>query len=94
MMARKIEHAVDDMEIFKLTGCLSKCDKFHYAALPNTDFKDKGVANASNNEIPNFFIPITIPNGRNEVKEQVQCEFIMKICNNTGAAESGYSDTL
>ena len=72
MMAKKIQHANSDVEIFKLTGCLSKCDRYHYTATPQVEIKDKGVANTSNNQIPNFFIIFTIPNGRNEVKEQVR----------------------
>ena len=74
MMAREIQHANDEVEIFKLTGCLSKCNRYHYTATPKVEIKDKGVANTTNDQIPNYFIIFTISNGRNEVKEQVECE--------------------
>ena len=74
MMARNIQHAIDEVDIFKLTGCLSKCDRYHYTATPKFEMKDKGVANTTNNQIPNYYIMFSIPNGKNEVKEQVECE--------------------
>ena len=79
MMAREIQHANDEVEIFKLTGCLSKCNRYHYTATPKVEIKDKGVANTTNDQIPNYFIIFTISNGRNEVKEQVECEHFMTI---------------
>ena len=74
MMAKKIQYAINDTEIFKLTGCLSKCDRYHYTAIPKIEIKDRGVANATNNQIPHYFIMLEISNGRNEVKEQVKSD--------------------
>ena len=64
-----------------MTGCLSKCDKYQYIATSWRDFKDKGVANTTNNQVANFYVTFAITTGRNEVKEQVEFEFMMKICN-------------
>ena len=74
MMARKIQHANGDIDIFKLTGCLSKCDRYHYTATPRFEIKDKGVANTTTNQIPNYYITFTFSSGLNEVKEQVECD--------------------
>ena len=71
MMARKIQHAINDMEIFKLTGCLSKCDKFHYDAYPRVELKDKG-STKKNKTYGDYYISFVIPNGRNEIREQVK----------------------
>ena len=70
MLARKIGHAINDKAIFELTGCLSKCDKYHYIANPKIDLKDKGFVkkNKTNGDYKVFFV---IPNGRNEFREQV-----------------------
>ena len=81
MMSGKIQHALDEKEIFELTGCLSKCDKYQYIATSWRDFKDKGVANTTNNQVANFYVTFAITTGRNEVKEQVEFELIMKLCN-------------
>ena len=92
MMSGKIQHALDEKEIFELTGCLSKCDKYHYIATSLRDFKDKGVANTSINQVANFYVTFAITTGRNEVKEQVEFDCIMKICNITYMQyEFGYS---
>ena len=70
-MARKIQHAINDLEIFKLTGCISKCDKFHYSANPRVDLKDKGFTK-NNETYGDYYIHLIIPNGQNEVREQVK----------------------
>ena len=71
MMARKIEHAINDKKIFELTGCLSKCDKYQYIANPKRDLKEHkefSKQNKTNGEYKAFFV---ITNGRNEFREQV-----------------------
>ena len=70
-MAREMQHAIDDMKIFQLTGCLSKCNKYHYIATPRGELKDKGLPNAATFNIPTYKVYFAILNGRNEVKEQV-----------------------
>ena len=69
MLAKKIQFTINDTMLFKLTGCLSKCDKYHYIAHPRTELKVYHPPPGQN--IPTFEISFTIPNGRNEVKEQV-----------------------
>ena len=93
MMSGKIQHALDEKEIFELTGCLSKCDKYHYIATPNRDLKDKGDADTKKrHQIANYHVSFGIHSGRNEVKEQVEFDCIMKICNITYMQyEFGYS---
>ena len=74
-MARDIQHSIDDMDIFKLTGCLSKCNKYHYTAIPRGALRDKGVP--EQNDVPNYKVQFAILSGKNEVKEQV-----MESCGN------------
>ena len=68
-MARDIQHSIDYMDIFKLTGCLSKCNKYHYTAFPRGALVDWGVPEEY--EIPNYKVQFAILSGTNEVKEQV-----------------------
>ena len=70
MIAQKIQYAINDTELFHLTGCLSKCDKYHYVAHPRTELKEKDNKTPG----PSFQISFRIPNGQNEVKEQVECD--------------------
>ena len=70
MMAREIQHAINETDIFKLTGCTPKCDRFRYIAYPKHDLVDKGFT--KNNETGNFYISFVIPNGRYEIREQVK----------------------
>ena len=67
-IAHKIEYAVDDEEIFLLTGCLSKCDKYHYVVQPRTEL----MVRDNKTPGPSFRLSFRIPNGQNEVKEQVR----------------------
>ena len=64
-LAEKIQYAVSDTKIFELTGCLANCDKYHYKAYPRSDL-DAYYSNVSS-----FQVSFLIPNGHNEVKEQV-----------------------
>ena len=73
-MARDIQHSIDDMDIFKLTGCLSKCNKYHYTAIPRGYLNDRGVPDE--NYVPNYKVQLSIPSGKNEVKEQVMWRVI------------------
>ena len=68
-MARDVQHSIDDMQIFKLTGCISKCNKYYYTAIPRGDLRDKGAP--EDNDVPNFKVHFAILNGKNEVREQV-----------------------
>ena len=65
MNAKKIQFAVNDTQIFQLTGCLSSCDKYHYSAYPRADIE------WLNGYKDSLQISFMIPNGHNEVKEQV-----------------------
>ena len=69
-IAHKIEYAVDDEEIFHLTGCLSKCDKYYYSAQARSELRPYSYNTAP--DTPSFHISFLIPNGQNEVKEQVE----------------------
>ena len=64
-MAKNVQFAINDTKIFQLTGCLSSCDKYHFSAHPRTELKYYH-SNTSSLEIS-----FMIPNGHNEVKEQV-----------------------
>ena len=66
-MAKKIQYATNDTEIFHLTGCLSKCDKFYFTANARSELKE----NDNLTSVPSFTISFRIPNGQNEIKEQV-----------------------
>ena len=68
MISQKIQYAINDTEIFHLTGCLSKCDKYHYVVQPRTEVMVR------DNKIPgpSFRLSFRISNGQNEVKEQVR----------------------
>ena len=67
-IAQKIQYAINDTEVFHLTGCLSKCDKYDYVSHPRTELREKDL----NTPGPSFQISFRIPNGQNEVKEQVE----------------------
>ena len=67
-MAKKIQYTINDTEIFRLTGCLSNCDKYHYTAQPRSEVKKTWTFNK-----PSTGITFVFPNGKNEVKEQVSC---------------------
>ena len=74
-IAHKIEYAVDDEEIFLLTGCLSKCDKYYYSAQARSELRP--YSKLHTNAAPRFQISFLLPNGRNEIKEQVKFNLIM-----------------
>ena len=65
-MAKKIQYAVNDTEIFSLTGCLSNCDKYHYTA----HSRDEQRSYMSN--MRSYVIHFMFANGKNEIKEQVR----------------------
>ena len=67
-MAKKIQYAINDTVLFNLTGCLSKCDKFNYIAHPRTELQ---MYRPRIGQDSSFEISFVIPNGRNELKEQV-----------------------
>ena len=64
-MAKKIQYAVNDTQIYQLTGCMSSCDKYHFSTHPRSDLK------FYHSNISSLMISFMIPNGHNEVKEQV-----------------------
>ena len=66
-MAKKIQYAINDTEIFRLTGCLSRCDKYHYTAQPRSDMKIYRTLTK-----PSAGIKFIFSNGKNEAKEQVE----------------------
>ena len=69
-IAKKIEYAVSDTQIFQLTGCMSSCDKYHFSAHPRSELK------FYHTDTPSLKISFMIPNGHNEVKEQVMIKYI------------------
>ena len=77
-MARDIQHSIDDMHTFKLTGCLSKCNKYHYTAIPKGALREKGAPNPEEHDVPNFEVHFEIPKGTNELREQVMWRVIYR----------------
>ena len=65
-MARILQFTHNDTEISQLTGCLANCDKYYYTASPRAELE---ILNATS---PSFEIKFIVPNGHNEVKEQVK----------------------
>ena len=68
-IARKVQYAINDTEIFHLTGCVSKCDKYHFKAYPRSEIEERTSARLSTSML---MISFLLPNGRNELKEQVR----------------------
>ena len=66
-------------DIFRITGCLSKCDKFVYSAKPVTDIRieDPKISYTpwDNNT---FKVVFYFPTGEYELKEQVRCYVSVK----------------
>ena len=74
-IAHNIQYAVDETKIFQLTGCLAKCDKYYYSAQARSELRP--YSKFHTNAAPTFQISFLLPNGRNEIKEQVKFNFIM-----------------
>ena len=70
MIAQKIQYAINDTEIFHLTGCLSKCDKYYFTANARSELIPYDNATPA----PSFNISFWIPNGQNEIKQQVEID--------------------
>ena len=65
-MFRKLYDA-DDSEIFRLTGCLSSCDKFRYNVKEHRSLQQTRVAWTNNTlDLAFWFL-----SGEHEVREQV-----------------------
>ena len=64
-LASKIQYAINDTEIFRLTGCLSRCDKYHFKAYQRSETQERPSPTSM------LMINFLLPNGRNELKEQV-----------------------
>ena len=62
-------YRADENEVFKLTGCLSTCDKYEYMIQPDTTLH-RGYThpNMASNELK---LHLYFLSGRHEVKEQV-----------------------
>ena len=73
-IVHKIQYAIDDTRIFHLTGCLAKCDKYYYYAQARSEL---APFHTSASDAPSFYISFLIPNGQNEVKEQVEIKVNM-----------------
>ena len=58
----------NDTEIFMLTGCLSKCDKYSYTAHARSDLEIKDCMYQENNTVQLIF---GFPSGLHEIREQV-----------------------
>ena len=69
-MAKKIQYAVSDTEIFSLTGCLSNCDKYQYTAHSRDEQKIYKLYSS----IRSYAIDFMFANGKNKVEEQVKNE--------------------
>ena len=76
-IAHNIQYAVDETKIFQLTGCLAKCDKYYYSAQARSELKP--FYNTAP-DAPSFYISFLIPNGQNEVKEQVEMKVNLLFC--------------
>ena len=59
----------DDNEIFKITGCLSKCEKYKYSAWALNDLQNYPA------EYPEYvntlWLRFSVPSGEYELREQV-----------------------
>ena len=60
----------NDNEIYNVTGCLSKCDKYKYTAQPQDVFRKTMTDDPIMNDTLQMFF--YIPSGEHEVKEQVR----------------------
>ena len=64
---RKLDRA-NDTDIYKLTGCLSKCDKYSYSAQARDDLQKKDCKGTPNNTVK---VTFGFPSGLHEIREQV-----------------------
>ena len=66
-IAKKVQYAINDTEIFHLTGCLSKCNKYHFKAYARSELIKSEPRNTTE-----LRISFRLPNGRSELREQVR----------------------
>ena len=59
----------DDNEIFELTGCLSKCDKYEYSARAVNDLQNYPAKDPE--DINTITMRFIVPSGEYELREQV-----------------------
>ena len=64
-IAKQIQYAINDTEIFHLTGCLSKCNKYHFKAYARSEL------GKSLRDTTELRISFRLANGRSELREQV-----------------------
>ena len=67
-MAKRIQYAINETEVYRITGCLSSCERYHYTAIPRSDMKFYRSSR------PSLKIAFGFQNGKNEVKEQVNMD--------------------
>ena len=68
----------DENEVFKITGCLSTCDKYEYLIQPETTLiKKSGSLSFNGGRNNQLFLKFYYPSGRHTVKEQVTFPFPM-----------------
>ena len=72
----------NDTEIFMLTGCLSKCDKYSYIVQSRGDLQVTDCKDPTRNRVE---ISFGLPSGLHEIREQAR---IHKIDSGTGSMKS------
>ena len=71
LASKKLSQA-DENEVFKLTRCLSTCDKYEYKIQPETTLNKKKTYLTNSRKASNdLFLNFYFASGRHEVKEQV-----------------------
>ena len=69
----------NDTEIFMLSGCLSKCDKYSYNVRPRGDLQVTDCKDPTRNRVE---ISFGLPSGLHEIREQAR---ILSINNGRGS---------
>ena len=59
----------DDNEIFKITGCLSKCEKYKYSAWAVNDLQNYPAEDPE--YVNTLWLRFFVPSGEYELREQV-----------------------
>ena len=68
-VSKKIYFARNDTEIYNLTGCLSKCDKYQYTAQPYTNLIE--IEDRTPTWVNTLILEFGFSTGKNELREQV-----------------------
>ena len=77
----------DDNEIFDLTGCLSKCDKYMYSAWPLNDLQNLLAEEVAKDysvtiNTTTLWLNFIVQSAEYELREQVLCPQVLKLNKN------------